>query len=82
MEGRTFGSCRLPMNILPAIPKMAGVGLAEFCRHIELIDIGKLMAPVAGLEENAENLRLEAERKTKAYRRALDEQYDHIFRSV
>jgi ubiquinone biosynthesis protein UbiJ len=71
------------MNIAPALPKMAGAGLADFWRDIiERLDIAKFVAQLTRFEESAENLKLEIERKTGAYRRALDEQYNHIFENI
>jgi hypothetical protein len=61
---------------------MAGAGLADFCQDVEHLDIAKLVAQLTRFEENAENLKLEIERKTEAYRRALDEQYNHIFENI
>ncbi|MGC1361437.1 MAG: polysaccharide pyruvyl transferase family protein [Silvibacterium sp.] len=59
---------------------MRDVGLAEFCQDIERIDIENLIGKVARLHENVQTLKPQIERETEAYRIALDEQYDWIFK--
>jgi len=61
---------------------MNAVGMTAFCQDIEHVDIDKLIGQFFKLEQDAEILRPQIERKTEAYRRALDEQYDHIFKNV
>jgi len=59
---------------------MRSVGLAEFCQDIEHIDIDKLITKVARLQENVQSLEPQIARETEAYRIALDEQYNRIFK--
>jgi polysaccharide pyruvyl transferase WcaK-like protein len=61
---------------------VTGVGLKEFSQDIEHIDVDKLVRQFMELERNAGTLKPQVERKTADYRKALDEQYDHIFNSV
>ncbi len=61
---------------------VAGVGLTEFSQDIEHIDVDKLISQFMELERNAATLKPHLERRTEAYRKALDEQYDHIFKSI
>jgi len=61
---------------------MTGVGLKEFSQDIEHIDLDKLIRQFVALEKNAGTLKPQLERRTEAYRKALDEQYDHIFKSI
>jgi polysaccharide pyruvyl transferase WcaK-like protein len=60
---------------------MSAVGLSEFCQDIENINLGKLTAQFAALEQNAERLKLQIQRKTEDYRRALDQQYEDILKA-
>jgi len=61
---------------------MTGVGLKEFSQDIEHIDLDKLISQFVALEKNAGTLKPQLERRTEAYRKALDEQYDHIFKNI
>ena len=61
---------------------MSAVGLSEFCQDIEHIDTSKLIAQFIALQQNAENLKSQIERKREAYQVALDEQYEHIFGDI
>jgi hypothetical protein len=56
--------------------------LSEFCQDIEHIDTNKLIAQFIALQQNAENLKSQIERKRGAYQVALDEQYEHIFGDI
>jgi polysaccharide pyruvyl transferase WcaK-like protein len=60
------------------------VGLAQFCQDIEDIDIDRLIGQFTKLQEGVEGckVRIGVERRTEAYRRALDEQYGLIFGTV
>ena len=61
---------------------MAGVGLEEYCQHIDQFDVDKLIKQFTTLEENAESLKPKIKQKTEAYRKALDDQYACIFNIV
>ncbi len=61
---------------------VTGVGLKEFSQDIEHIDVGELARQFMELEKNAAALKSQLKLKTEAYRKALDEQYDHIFKSI
>ncbi|SRR6266567_5526741 len=61
---------------------VTGVGLKEFSQDIEHIDVDKLILQFMELEKNAGTLKSQLEQRTEAYRKALDEQYDHIFKSI
>jgi polysaccharide pyruvyl transferase WcaK-like protein len=61
---------------------MAEMGLAEYCHHIDHLDVDRLIGQFIQLEKDAECLKLQIQQKTKEYRRALDEQYAFIFSSV
>jgi polysaccharide pyruvyl transferase WcaK-like protein len=61
-------------------PLMRGVGLAEFCQDIEHIDIEELIAMVDRLRGNLRTFKPQLARETEAYRIALDEQYNRIFK--
>ena len=61
---------------------MTGVGLKEFSQDIEHINLDKLIQQFMALEKNAGTLKPQIERRTEAYRKALDEQYNHIFKSI
>jgi polysaccharide pyruvyl transferase WcaK-like protein len=58
---------------------MSAVGLTEFCQDIENIDVEKLATQFAALNEHTEYFKLQVQRKTESYRRALDRQYEDIF---
>src|SRR6266851_2475477 len=58
---------------------VTGVGLKEFSQHIEHIDLDELARQFMELEKNAEALKSRLAQRMEAYRKALDEQYDHIF---
>jgi len=61
---------------------MTALGLQEFCQDIAKLDVSKLIEQFVRLEENSDRLREEIRRKTKGYRRELDEQYSYIFEEV
>lgn len=58
---------------------MAGVGLAEYCQHIEHLDVKKLIDQFIALEENNAILKPFIEQRAEEFRRRLDEQYTVIF---
>ena len=61
---------------------MSALGLDAYCQDIENIDLERLTTQLAALEANAEPLRLQIEQKTEIYRRALDRQYQIIFKML
>jgi polysaccharide pyruvyl transferase WcaK-like protein len=61
---------------------MADVGLAEYCQHIDHLDVDRLIEQFTRLERNAECLKPQIQHKTEEYCRALDEQNAFIFSSV
>ncbi len=61
---------------------MAGVGLAEYCQHIEQLNVDRLIKQFKKLELNAENIKPQIKQKTEEYSKALDKQYAHIFNEV
>jgi polysaccharide pyruvyl transferase WcaK-like protein len=61
---------------------MAGVGLAEYCQHIDHLDLDKLVEQFIELEKNVKNLRPCIKQKIEEYRNALDEQYAFIFKGM
>ena len=61
---------------------MNGVGLSEFCQDIGNVDSDKLIGQFMALEQNADNLKSQIKQKAEAYRIALDEQYDRLFRDI
>jgi polysaccharide pyruvyl transferase WcaK-like protein len=61
---------------------MTALGLQEFCQDIAKLDVSTLIEQFVRLEENADRLREEIRRKTKGYRRQLDEQYSCIFEEI
>jgi polysaccharide pyruvyl transferase WcaK-like protein len=61
-------------------PLMDAVGLGEYCRHIEHIDVDELIGKIVKLHENASTIRLQIEREIENCGRALDEQYERILK--
>lgn len=61
---------------------MAGIGLAEYCQHIDHLDVDRLIEQLRELEKTAKKLTPQIQHKTEEYRRALDEQYNFIFNDV
>ena len=61
---------------------MAEVGLSEYCQDIDQLDIDRLIAQLSKLDKNAQSFAPQISEKTDAYRRALDEQYAHIFKTL
>jgi polysaccharide pyruvyl transferase WcaK-like protein len=59
---------------------MRAMGLTRFCHDIEHIDVNALIEQLMFLEEHIESISCDLDRKTEAYRTALDEQYDTIFK--
>jgi polysaccharide pyruvyl transferase WcaK-like protein len=58
---------------------MAEAGLEEFCQDANDLDVDDLIKLFRKLESNSEALRGSMRRTAERYRRALDEQYEHIF---
>lgn len=61
---------------------MAELEFAEYCQHIDHLDIDSLIERFMKLEKNAEKLRPLIRQKIEEYRRALDEQYNIIFNNI
>jgi polysaccharide pyruvyl transferase WcaK-like protein len=61
---------------------MAGMGLAEYCQDIDQLDVGRLIEQFIKLQKNADNLRPQIKRRVEEFRKALDEQYNFIFKDV
>jgi polysaccharide pyruvyl transferase WcaK-like protein len=61
---------------------MSGVGLPEYCQHIDHFDADKLTELFKELEKNTGSLKPQIKKKTEEYRMALDEQYSFIFNNV
>jgi polysaccharide pyruvyl transferase WcaK-like protein len=59
---------------------MSAMGLTRFCQNIERVDISKLIDQFTELEENRDSIKREIERGSEGYRKALDEQYENIFK--
>jgi len=58
---------------------MAGVGMGEYCQNIDRLDVDLLLEQFLELEKNAGMVKSLIERKVEDYRKALDQQYAHIF---
>jgi polysaccharide pyruvyl transferase WcaK-like protein len=61
---------------------MSQMGLAEYCQDINRLNADRLIEQFCDLERNAERLRPLIKHKTEEFRRALDEQYDCIFKKM
>ncbi len=61
---------------------MTAMGLGEFCQDIGNVDVERLIGQFITVEKNADNLKRHIEQKTEDFRRALDDQYDLIFKCV
>jgi polysaccharide pyruvyl transferase WcaK-like protein len=61
---------------------MAGVGAAAYCHDATTVDVPRLIEQFKSLEANADSFRSTMRATTVEYRRALDEQYRHIFGRV
>jgi polysaccharide pyruvyl transferase WcaK-like protein len=61
---------------------MSDMGLAEYCHDINQMNAGRLIEQFQGLEKNAEKLKTVIRQRVEESRKALDEQYKLIFKSV
>jgi len=61
---------------------MSQMGLAEYCNDINCLDAGRLIEQFQDVERNAEQLKPVIRQKVEQFRKALDEQYSLIFKSV
>ena len=61
---------------------MSDMGLAEYCHDINHMNAGRLIEQFQGLEKNAEKLKPVIRQRVEESRKALDEQYKLIFKSV
>jgi polysaccharide pyruvyl transferase WcaK-like protein len=59
---------------------MSQMGLSEYCQDINHLDAHRLIEQLCDLEKNADKLRPLIKHKTEEFRRALDEQYECIFK--
>lgn len=59
---------------------MNQMGLSEYCQDINRLDAERLIEQFCNLEQNAETLKPLIKNKAEEFRRALDEQYERIFR--
>ena len=61
---------------------MNGLGLEEYCLHIDTLKVDELIEQFIKVGKNSEELKRHIKRKTEEYRRILDEQYRFIFNNV
>jgi polysaccharide pyruvyl transferase WcaK-like protein len=59
---------------------MSDMGLSEYCQNFEELNADKLIAQFCELEKNATSLKVLIRTRTVEFRRALNQQYDVIFR--
>ncbi len=59
---------------------MAQMGLSEYCQDIKQLSRDSLITQFCELERNAETLKPLIKCKAEEFRKALDEQYEYIFR--
>jgi polysaccharide pyruvyl transferase WcaK-like protein len=59
---------------------MNAMGLTQFCQDIEHVDVDKLIHQLTTLEENSEGIKREVSRQSELYRRALEDQYEALFK--
>ena len=61
---------------------MSQMGLSEYCQDINRLNAERLIEQFCNLEKNAETLKPLIKDKAEEFRRALDEQYERIFRVI
>jgi polysaccharide pyruvyl transferase WcaK-like protein len=61
---------------------MSDMGLAEYCHDINHMNAGRLIEQFQGLERNADQLKHAVRLRVEQLRKALDEQYKVIFKSL
>jgi polysaccharide pyruvyl transferase WcaK-like protein len=61
---------------------MSQMGLSEYCQDINDLRADRLIEQFCDLENNAARLRPMIRKKAEGFRKALDEQYNYIFRGV
>ena len=59
---------------------MSQMGLSEYCQDINRLNVDLLIEQFCDLEKNAETLKPLIKDKAEEFRKALDEQYERIFR--
>jgi polysaccharide pyruvyl transferase WcaK-like protein len=59
---------------------MSQMGLSEYCQDINGLNADRLIEQFCDLERNAETLKPLIKQKAQEFRKALDEQYEHIFK--
>jgi polysaccharide pyruvyl transferase WcaK-like protein len=61
---------------------MSEMGLSEYCQDINQLRAGRLIDQFCNLEQNAETIRPIIRQKSEGFRKALDEQYNLIFKGM
>lgn len=61
---------------------MSQMGLSEYCQDINRLNADKLIEQFCDLEKNADRLRPLIKDKAEEFRRALNEQYNRIFKDL
>jgi polysaccharide pyruvyl transferase WcaK-like protein len=61
---------------------MSQMGLSEYCQDINDLKAGRLIEQFCHLEKNAGSLRPMIRQKAEECRKALDDQYNHIFQDL
>lgn len=61
---------------------MSEMGLAEYCHDINHMNTGRLIQQFQDVEKNAEKLKPVIRQRVEQSRKALDEQYNLIFKSI
>ncbi len=61
---------------------MSDMGLADYCHDINHMNTGRLIEQFQAVEKNAETLKPAVRQRVEQSRKALDEQYELIFKTV
>jgi polysaccharide pyruvyl transferase WcaK-like protein len=61
---------------------MSDMGLAEYCHDINQMNAGRLIEQFQAVEKNEEKLKVAIRQRVEQSRKALDEQYQIIFKSI
>jgi polysaccharide pyruvyl transferase WcaK-like protein len=61
---------------------MRDMGLAEYCHDINHMDVGRLIEQFQRMERNAEKLKPVIQKRVEQSRKALNEQYEIIFKKI
>ena len=65
-----------------SVSLMNDMGLAEYCHDIDCMNASRLIEQFQDVAKNAEKLKPVIRQRVEASRKALDEQYDLIFKSI